>query len=97
MDFLGGGELFFHLRKSKRFSEDIARIYSAEVALALDYLHTELKIVYRDLKPENILLSEDGHIKLTDFGLAKSIKLKIKLIFFLFRMSKIFIFFLWDT
>lgn len=69
------GELFYHLRKSKSFSEEIAVFYSAQVVLALEYLHSYLKIVYRDLKPENILLDEEGNIKLTDFGLATS-KLK---------------------
>jgi len=44
--------------------------------LALGYLH-ESKIIYRDLKPENILITEDGYIKLADFGLAKMVGDKI--------------------
>uniref|UniRef100_A0A8C6UAN8 non-specific serine/threonine protein kinase n=1 Tax=Neogobius melanostomus TaxID=47308 RepID=A0A8C6UAN8_9GOBI len=52
------------------FTEEDVKFYLAELALALDHLHT-LGIVYRDLKPENILLDEAGHIKLTDFGLSK--------------------------
>lgn len=70
LDYLNGGELFFHLKKSARFSEERARLYAAEIVLALGHLHS-LGIVYRDLKPENILLDKDGHIRITDFGLAK--------------------------
>mmetsp|Transcript_3659 Transcript_3659/g.4044 ORF Transcript_3659/g.4044 Transcript_3659/m.4044 type:complete len:392 (+) Transcript_3659:1-1176(+) len=75
MDFMPGGELFMHLKRVKKFEEDTVRIYAAEVTLALEYLHTKLDVAYRDLKPENILLDGDGHIKLTDFGLSKSMKL----------------------
>eukprot|EP00475_Leptophrys_vorax_P007252 TRINITY_DN14595_c0_g1_i1.p1 TRINITY_DN14595_c0_g1~~TRINITY_DN14595_c0_g1_i1.p1 ORF type:complete len:540 (+),score=170.14 TRINITY_DN14595_c0_g1_i1:58-1677(+) len=72
MDFYDGGELFFHLRKVKRFNEDQARLFVAEIALGLGHLHS-LDFVYRDLKPENILLDVNGHICLTDFGLAKEL------------------------
>ena len=75
MDYLNGGELFFHLQKCFSFPEKRARFYAAEIILALEDLHkktdTKEQIVYRDLKPENILLDNEGHIKLTDFGLSK--------------------------
>lgn len=85
MQFVFGGQLFHHLvliltfsfsfliriqREEAIFNEDMARFYTAELRLALEYLHS-LRIIHRDLKPENILLSRHGHIVLTDFGLAK--------------------------
>ncbi|KAL7980472.1 hypothetical protein Chor_001626 [Crotalus horridus] len=65
LDFLRGGDLFMRLSK-----EEDVKFYLAELALGLGHLH-RLGIVYRDLKPENILLDDEGHIKLTDFGLSK--------------------------
>lgn len=57
----------------QKLSEQEAKFYTAEIILALEYLHS-LNIVYRDLKPENIILDAAGHIKLVDFGLAKVVK-----------------------
>jgi serine/threonine protein kinase len=72
MEFVNGGELFFHLKQSRNgFDEGRARFYAAEMILALEYLHKS-GVVYRDLKPENILIDSEGHIRLTDFGLSKS-------------------------
>jgi serine/threonine protein kinase len=70
-DFCPGGELFLLLERQpqKRFSEDSARFYAAEIVLALEYLHC-LGVVYRDLKPENVLIQRDGHVQLTDFDLS---------------------------
>lgn len=70
MEYLNGGDLFSLLKKVGCLEEDVARTYLAELVLALEYLHS-LGIVHRDLKPDNILIAQDGHIKLTDFGLSK--------------------------
>ncbi|XP_042067564.1 probable serine/threonine protein kinase IRE isoform X1 [Salvia splendens] len=70
MEYLNGGDLFSLLRNLGCLEEDIARVYIAEVVLALEYLHS-LNVIHRDLKPDNLLIGPDGHIKLTDFGLSK--------------------------
>jgi serine/threonine protein kinase len=72
MDFAAGGEIMFHLRQQAMLSEDDARFYAAELLVALEFLHAR-RIIHRDLKPENVLISHDGHLLLTDFGLAKDL------------------------
>lgn len=70
MDYYPGGSMFYHLRKSKRFSEERTRLYMAQLLTALMHLHSK-QIAYRDLKLENILMDPQGNIALTDFGLSK--------------------------
>uniref|UniRef100_A0A673AT09 Serine/threonine-protein kinase sgk-1 n=1 Tax=Sphaeramia orbicularis TaxID=375764 RepID=A0A673AT09_9TELE len=70
LDYVNGGELFYHLQREGSFPEPRSSFYAGEMAMALGYLHS-LNIVYRDLKPENILLDSEGHVMLTDFGLCK--------------------------
>ncbi|EEB14423.1 RAC protein kinase DRAC-PK85, putative [Pediculus humanus corporis] len=70
MEYVNGGELFFHLSRERLFGEERTRFYGAEIISALGYLH-EQGIIYRDLKLENLLLDNTGHIKIADFGLCK--------------------------
>uniref|UniRef100_A0A672R6K7 Ribosomal protein S6 kinase n=3 Tax=Cyprininae TaxID=2743694 RepID=A0A672R6K7_SINGR len=70
LEYLSGGELFMQLEREGIFMEDTACFYLAEISMALGHLHQK-GIIYRDLKPENIMLNNQGHVKLTDFGLCK--------------------------
>ncbi|XP_018653825.1 uncharacterized protein Smp_204050 [Schistosoma mansoni] len=70
LDYINGGELFYHIQRERVFTETRTRFYAAQIASALGYLHSE-NIIYRDLKPENILLDSKGYAILTDFGLCK--------------------------
>ncbi|KAF9999475.1 hypothetical protein BGZ80_008445 [Entomortierella chlamydospora] len=69
LDLMLGGDLRFHLERAGPMREEVVRFYVAEVALALDALHSR-RIIHRDLKPDNILLDEHGHAHLTDFNIA---------------------------
>lgn len=70
LDFCPGGDLGKIISQERRFTEDRARLYIAEILLALQDLHKR-DIIYRDLKPDNVVLDDDGHALLTDFGLSK--------------------------
>ncbi|KAM6215007.1 serine/threonine-protein kinase greatwall isoform 4-T4 [Rhynchocyon petersi] len=70
MEYLIGGDAKSLLHIYGYFDEEMAVKYISEVAVALDYLHRH-GIIHRDLKPDNMLISNEGHIKLTDFGLSK--------------------------
>lgn len=70
MEYLIGGDVKSLLHIYGYFDQDMSVKYISEVAVALDYLHRH-GIIHRDLKPDNMLISNEGHIKLTDFGLSK--------------------------
>ena len=58
------------LIKEDKLTEEEAKFYIAELILAVECVH-KLDCIHRDIKPDNILIDKDGHIKLSDFGLAK--------------------------
>ncbi|AMD22120.1 HGL220Cp [Eremothecium sinecaudum] len=70
LQYIPGGELFYHLKEQGTLEENTVAFYAAEISCALLFLHGK-GVVYRDLKPENCLLNERGHLVLTDFGLSK--------------------------
>ena len=64
------GDLGRVLSRERRLTEERARVYLAEVLLALEDLHKR-DIIFRDLKPDNVVLDAEVHALLTDFGLSK--------------------------
>ena len=73
MEYFKNGDLFNYLNQFKFFNEDTAKFIMIQVYHALNFLHSK-NIIYRDLKPENIMISDDGFIRLIDFGLSKQLK-----------------------
>ncbi|KAL4169121.1 hypothetical protein KRP22_010048 [Phytophthora ramorum] len=70
MKYYAAGDLFYHLNMKGRLGVKDAKLYGAELVLAISYLH-ELNILYRDLKPSNVMIDSEGHIGVVDFGLSK--------------------------
>ncbi|XP_034752019.1 G protein-coupled receptor kinase 5 [Etheostoma cragini] len=71
LTMMSGGDLKFHIHNigEPGLDRDRVRFYAAEVCCGLIHLHQK-SILYRDLKPENILLDDNGHIRISDLGLA---------------------------
>ena len=70
LDFINGGHLFYWMYREGMFDVELTRFYVAEIVCGIGHLHS-LNIMHRDLKPENILVDREGHVRITDFGLAK--------------------------
>lgn len=73
MPYMSGGDLLTLLRRHHNFSEPSARFFSAQLVLAIEFLHS-VDVIHRDIKPENILMKENGYVQLADLGLSKIIK-----------------------
>jgi len=70
MEYVEGSTLAELVRRRGALSPDEAAPFLAQAASALSAAHAS-GIVHRDVKPSNILVREDGHVKLTDFGIAR--------------------------
>lgn len=70
MDLLLGGDLRYHIAKSRRFPMETTRFFIACLIHALDAVHA-VEIIHRDIKPENLVFDNDGYLRLTDFGVAR--------------------------
>lgn len=69
MEYMGGGDMLNLLIQRDTFPESMAKFYVAEMILAIEEAH-KLGYIHRDIKPDNFLFDRDGHVKLSDFGLA---------------------------
>ena len=65
------------LMRKDILTEDESRFYIAQTIASIESVH-KVNFIHRDLKPDNILIGEDGHVKLTDFGLCKHAEIRPK-------------------
>jgi serine/threonine protein kinase len=74
MEYISGDDLSKRLEAAKKpFPLQWVLYWADELLDALNYLHThEPPIIHRDIKPQNLKLTNDNHVVLLDFGLAKS-------------------------
>ncbi|HEX2053685.1 MAG TPA: serine/threonine-protein kinase, partial [Actinomycetota bacterium] len=77
MEYLGGGSLRERLEKGPLAPEVVAQI-GADICAALGHAH-RAGILHGDIRPENILFSEGGHLKVSDFAIAKAAKVNPRL------------------
>lgn len=70
MEFCPNGELFKYIVERQRLPEPEAQVFLLQLLEALNYVHG-MGVTHRDLKPENVLFDQVGHIKISDFGLAR--------------------------
>jgi serine/threonine protein kinase len=73
MDLLPGGDLRYHIARTKVFTEEQVQFFVAAILTALEYVHS-CNIIHRDLKPENLVMDAQGYIRLTDFGIARLLR-----------------------
>ncbi len=72
MEFIDGRALSSILKTAGPLHPDRAAEITADVALALDYAHRHM-VIHRDVKPGNVLITDEGQVKVTDFGIARAV------------------------
>src|SRR5579864_2572950 len=70
LEYVAGESLNRILSREKKLALPVALKLAEEIADALDYAHAQ-GVIHRDIKPANILVTEAGHAKIADFGIAK--------------------------
>lgn len=75
MEYAEGGDLFDKIEADVGVRQDIAQVYFCQLVGGVSFVHSK-GVAHRDLKPENILLSQDGSLKLADFGMATMFEYK---------------------
>ena len=69
MDYMVGGDFLGLLLRASILKESVTKWYIAEIVLCVEEAHN-LGWIHRDVKPDNFLISDSGHLKISDFGLA---------------------------
>ncbi|KAK2827029.1 hypothetical protein Q7C36_017955 [Tachysurus vachellii] len=72
-DYCSTGDLYTYWLMIGHFGEDALKVFAAELGSALGFLH-DFGIIHRDVKMENVLLSDQGHLRLADFGLSRRLE-----------------------
>jgi serine/threonine protein kinase len=72
LQYCPGGDLYTHLRKAGKYSNNVAKFYASQVILGLERIHAT-DYAFRDLKPENLCIDERGNVCVIDFGFAKKV------------------------
>ena len=68
MEYCPGGDLYAAIKKGY-MTNDLINIYFKQIVTGIAYLHS-MGVAHRDIKPENLLLDNQGHVKITDFGVS---------------------------
>ena len=77
MDFIYGQTLEDVILNRGKIPEKEVKEWFYQIADVIKYLHSrEPKIIFRDLKPSNVMLTSDNEIKLIDFGIARTLKMR---------------------